>query len=284
MIALLRLMRPHFLLGGVLLFALGVAAVGGISATAYVLGQAMVSAVQLTAHVVNEFADAASDAAVRNRTWFSGGSGAIADGSVTRSTALRTAWVTSSIAVVSIALVSIRSPGAGAIGAVALLVAWAYSVEPIRLLGTGLGEIITTLVVAAGVPLAGALTGGGRSTTELWWAIGVLIPLHLGMMLGFELPDVESDRSAGKRVLAVRLGTATTRRIIEALFASGGVVLGAGVIYGALPTSASWAGVAAAPALLTALGMARDRWGLVTLAAVATLVAAATGLTVALGA
>lgn len=282
MIALLRLMRLHFLFGGVLLFALGVAAVDGISATAYALGQAMVSAIQLTAHVVNEYADAAADAAVRNRTWFSGGSRAIADGSVTRSTALRTAWVTSSIAVASIALVSIGSPGAGAVGAVALLVAWGYSIEPIRLLGTGVGEIITTLVVAAGVPLAGALAGGGGATTELWWAIGILIPIHLGMMLGFELPDVESDRSAGKRVLAVRLGNAATRRLTAALFASGGVVLGAGLVLEALPTSASWAGVAAAPALLTAVGVARVRWGLVTFGAVATLVAAATGLTAAL--
>lgn len=278
MIALLRLMRPHFLLGGALLFALGVTTAGGVSPTAYVLGQTMVSAIQLTAHVVNEYADAAADAAVRNRTWFSGGSGVIADGPVGRHTALRVAWVTSGVSLVAIGLVAARSPLAGAIGTAALAVAWAYSIDPIRLLGTGTGEVVTTLVVAAGVPLTGALADGGPVTGELWWAIGVLLPTHLGMMLGFELPDLESDRDAGKRVLAVRLGFSTTRRCVVTLFTAGGATLAAGVVAGSLPSGAGWAASAAAPAVMTAAGMARERWAVVTLGSVATLVVASVGL------
>ena len=278
MIALLRLMRPHFLLGGALLFALGVTTAGGVSPTAYVLGQTMVSAIQLTAHVVNEYADAAADAAVRNRTWFSGGSGVIADGPVGRHTALRVAWVTSGVSLVAIGLVAARSPLAGAIGTAALAVAWAYSIDPIRLLGTGTGEVVTTLVVAAGVPLTGALADGGPVTGELWWAIGVLLPTHLGMMLGFELPDLESDRDAGKRVLAVRLGFSTTRRWVVTLFTAGGATLAAGVVAGSLPSGAGWAASAAAPAVMTAAGMARERWAVVTLGSVATLVVASVGL------
>ena len=278
MIALLRLVRPHFLLGGALLFALGVTATGGVSPTAYVLGQAMVSAIQLTAHVVNEYADAAADARVLNRTWFSGGSGAIADGSVDRHTALRVAWITSGVSLVAIGLVAARSPLAGAIGTAALAVAWAYSIDPIRLLATGTGEIATTLVVAAGVPLTGALADGGPVTGELWWAIGVLLPIHLGMMLGFEVPDLESDRDAGKRVLAVRLGFSATRRCIVTLFVAGGAILAAGLVTGTLPPGAAWAASAAAPAVMTTAGMARERWAVVTIGSVTTLVVATLGL------
>lgn len=278
MIALIRLTRPHFLLGGALLFALGTVAAGGAPMTTYLVGQSMVSAIQLTAHLVNEYADAEADAAVRNRTWFSGGSGVIADGAVERATALRAALVTSTLAVATITAVALREPVAGAIGAGAFAVAWAYSIEPVRLLDTGFGELLTTLVVAAGVPLTGAIVAGGPIEVALWWAIAVLTPIHLAMMLTFELPDLDSDRTTGKRVLAVRFGASATRLAVPALVASGMAVLGLGLGVGALRRPAAWAAVAFLPALLTAGAIARAGWRQATAGAVATLVAAALGL------
>ncbi|HSM02294.1 MAG TPA: prenyltransferase [Acidimicrobiia bacterium] len=275
---MIRLARPHFLLGGALLFALGAVAAGGLTTLGYVLGQAMVSSIQLTAQLVNEYSDAEADAAVRNRTWFSGGSGAIADGTVDPQTALRSAQVTSLIATAAIGAVALRSPGAAAIGAIALAVAWAYSIEPIRLLGTGIGEIVTTFVVAGGVPLVGAIVDGGRVESRLWWAIAVLVPIHLAMMLGFELPDLDTDRVAGKRVLAVRLGgTATLRLVVVLLLLAGGVLVG-GISFGALRAGAAAAGLAGVPGLVTATAMRRRSWAVATAASVATLVVAVAGL------
>ena len=74
LMAFLRLSRPHFLMGGVLMYAVGVAQGKAIGIATYLLGQAMVSAAQVTAHYVNEYADVEADRLVKNRTMFSGGS------------------------------------------------------------------------------------------------------------------------------------------------------------------------------------------------------------------
>jgi len=251
---------------------------GGASAAAYLLGQSMVSSVQVTAHLVNEYADAAADAAVRNRTWFSGGSGVIAGGAVERSTALRAASISSLVAVGTVVAVAGRDPLAAAIGAGAFAVAWAYSIEPVRLLATGVGEVLTTVVVAAGVPLTGAAMANGAASDGVCWAIAVLVPVHLAMMLTFELPDLETDTVAGKRVLAVRLGAPTTRRAIAALMGLALVMIALSVAVGRLPVRAGWAATATLPALLTIRAITRERWMHATAGAVATLVVAALGL------
>lgn len=282
MIALGRLARPHFLLGGALLFALGALSTGSLDAGGYAIGQAMVTAAQLTAHLVNEFADAPADSLVRNRTWFSGGSGAIADGSVSRRTALVAAVITSVAALGLIALMFSRNPPTAMIGIVALAVAWLYSVEPVRLLSTGFGETVTTLVVAMGVPIVGALANGGAASDGLRWAIVTLVPIHLAMMLCFELPDIESDRDAGKRVLAVRLGRRSTETLVAALFGLGGLVLAVGIVLGPLPRRALVSLAAATPVAVSFWAMRHDRWTALTLGAVAALVVASAGLLVAL--
>ncbi|MEX0826214.1 MAG: prenyltransferase [Acidimicrobiia bacterium] len=280
--ALLRLARPHFLLGGLLLFALGAFSTGTLDAGGYAIGQAMVTATQLTAHLVNELADARADALVLNRTWFSGGSGAIADGSVSRRTALVAAILTSVASIGFIALMYPRSAQAASIGVAALLVAWLYSVEPIRLLATGIGEIVTSLVVAMGVPIVGALANGGFVADPLRWAIVALLPIHLAMMLCFELPDLDTDREAGKRVAAVRHGRERTEAMVGVLFGLGAVVLAVGILTGHLPDLALASFAAATPAAVAMWAMRRARWGTLTLGGVATLVVAALGLLLAL--
>lgn len=181
-----------------------------------------------------------------------------------------------------IGLMFARNPEAASIGVAALLVAWLYSVEPIRLLATGAGEIVTTLVVAMGVPIVGALANGGSVADPLRWAIVALLPIHLAMVLCFELPDLDTDREAGKRVAAVRLGRQRTEALIGALFGVGGGVLAVGIVTGHLPELALAAYAAATPAAVAMWAMRRARWGALTLGAVATLVVAAVGLMVAL--
>jgi 1,4-dihydroxy-2-naphthoate octaprenyltransferase len=81
LILFIRLARPHFLIGGILLFALG----GGIARYLghsidwgiYFLGQAWVTMMQLSTHFLNEFYNAPADADNQNRTLFTGGSGVI---------------------------------------------------------------------------------------------------------------------------------------------------------------------------------------------------------------
>lgn len=218
LLAFIRLGRPHFLIGGFLMYGLGVAAAGSTTLGTYLLGQTMVTAAQVTAHFVNEFGDVDADRLVENRTWFSGGSGVLSEGSLQPRVALTAAWVSSVLAIVVATTVIPVSPAAAMLGFAALGVSWAYSIPPVRLLARGWGELATTAVVVVAVPLIGLFVASGTLGADFLAVLLVLFPVHLAMMLVFEVPDIDSDRRAGKRVLAVRFGQDTTLVLIELLY------------------------------------------------------------------
>lgn len=278
-VAFLRLTRPHFLVGGVLMMALGAvsAPVGDIRR--YLLAQLMVTSAQVTAHYVNEYADFEADTLVAHRTFFSGGSGVLPAGSLDRRVALLAGRISSVIAIGAAIVVAGWSVPAAMLGLVALTVSWAYSMPPIRLLGTGWGEVATSLVVAGLVPCIAALSLGGNLTAPLLWSIAILIPIHLMMMLVFELPDLTTDTVAGKRGLAVRIGHRRSVQLIAMLIATGAVVAALGRMSDGLPARAA-IGVAAAavPALAVIYSAPRERPQFLTSAAVATFAAAGIGL------
>ncbi|MES1166090.1 MAG: prenyltransferase, partial [Verrucomicrobiota bacterium] len=82
--AFIRLGRPHFLLGGGLLFGLGaaIAVAGGavFDVRLHCLGQAGITCVQLMTHYANDYFDLAADRANATPTRFSGGSRVLPSG------------------------------------------------------------------------------------------------------------------------------------------------------------------------------------------------------------
>ncbi len=279
--AFIRLSRPQFLLGGVLLFGVGAAFGEGIGVGAFLLGTLLVASIQLTAHYVNEYADVEPDRSVSRRTFFTGGSGVLVAGELDPKVAWTAASVTSVVAVLSLVAVSFVAPLAAGAGVAALTVAWAYSLPPVRLLATGWGEVATSVVVAVLVPFVGVEMAGDAPPSSFWWTVAVLYPVHLAMMLAFELPDLESDRQAGKRVLAVRLGRDGTRRTVLGLLFAAWVVLMVGIGTGGLRTGAAWTfGASLFPAAFLVAGLDDDRPDLLTFSAVGLFVVAAVGLAV----
>jgi 1,4-dihydroxy-2-naphthoate octaprenyltransferase len=275
--AFIKLSRPHFLVGGVLMFALGAAAAGRLDPLAYGLGQLLVTAAQVTAHFVNEYADVEPDRAIVRRTLFSGGSGVLVGGLLPPIVALRSAWVASALALgAAVAMAFINVPTA-LLGVAALAISWSYSMPPLRLLGSGFGELAASVVVAGIVPLMGAFSQGGTITGVLLWSIAIVLPLHVAMMLAFELPDLETDAMAGKRVLAVRIGRTGTRVLIVLL-----LVAGLAAVWGLEKSEPVRVWVAILfglpSAMLILVAMLRDQAGLLTGSAVATLVLTAVGL------
>src|SRR3990172_1831464 len=135
----IRLSRPLFLLGAVLLygFGVGIARFLGTSIdwSLYLLGQGIVTTLQLSAHYLNEFYDAPSDVENNNRTSFSGGSGAIGPGKLTRNTAL-VAAATSLTLMTSLSVLLLEqvnfSPLIVIILILSFLGAFFYSTPPIR--------------------------------------------------------------------------------------------------------------------------------------------------------
>lgn len=277
--AFLTLSRPHFLAGGVLAYALGAATASSVSVDRYLAGQLMVTAAQLTAHFLNEYADRFVDVGITNRTAFSGGSGVLLAGRIEPRIALRAGQVTSTVTIIAAIVVSTFSPLAAVLGLVALCISWIYSMPPVRLLGTGWGEAATTAVVIGAVPLIGATTQGAAPSSSLWVSIAVLFPVHFATMLVFEVPDIESDRAAGKRVLAVRISRGATDVLIGLALLVGGAGLAAGVYSGMLGRATLLAYFAIAPGWLTLKAVRSDRYGLATAAAVSTLAFTIIGLT-----
>jgi 1,4-dihydroxy-2-naphthoate octaprenyltransferase len=112
-----------------------------------------------------------------------------------------------------------------ALGLLAILSALAYTAGPAPLGYIGLGEVAVFaffgLVAVAGTAYV--------QTKDLsWLAIAAAIPvgwLVTAILVVNNLRDIETDRRAGKRTLAVRLGDAATRKEYAGLIAGAYVLL-----------------------------------------------------------
>jgi len=213
--AFVRLGRPLFLGGGVLLFALG-AAVAVRAGAAFDLGrhlwgQLAVTAFQLMTHYANDYFDFEADLANTTPTRWSGGSRVLLAREIPRGAALIAALVLAALGLGTTAYLATRTgagPGLAPLLVAIFVLAWEYSAPPLRLCSTGLGELDTAIVVTALVPFVGLAVHApqlvGARTLAL--AIAPLVVLQFAMPLAIEFPDRAGDRLAGKRTLIVRLG------------------------------------------------------------------------------
>ena len=235
----IRLSRPLFLLGGVLVYALG----GGIvhylgvelDWRVYLLGQAWVTTLQLAAQYLNEYFDSPLDRENTNRTPFTGGSGVLGPGGLPRRTALIAAYgclaVTASLTVLIFNLGK-GSPATITIMLLGVLGALLYSVPPVRLSSSGYGELTTSFLVASLVPAYAFLLQTGEIHRLLAMSTFPLMMMHLAMMLAFELPDYAADIRVGKRTLLVRMGWYRGMTLHNLLIFGAYLTLGAAVLLG----------------------------------------------------
>jgi 1,4-dihydroxy-2-naphthoate polyprenyltransferase len=255
-VAFVKLGRPKFLVGGLLLYALGsaLAAVAGVPTNwkRYVLGQAFVSTAQLMTHYANDFFDLEADLANSTPTRWSGGSRILPSGQLRPVVAFRAALVLAVCALFLALLLAVRASDAVLVFPLALLIislSWAYSAPPLRLLSRGLGEATTALVVTFLTPLLGFYVQTGALRLLPVLACLPLCGLQFAMLLTIELPDAASDAISGKRTLVVRRGAAWGARYCAGIVAASFCALPLFVAVG-LP----WpiAAVAAVPAPLGA--------------------------------
>lgn len=231
----IRLTRPWFLLGPTLLYSLGLAIVRYLGETIEVglavEGLSMVLALQLAVHYLNEYADAEADAANPNRTWFSGGSGALGAGRLPRTTALQAAIVSLTFVALLATTMLIRGETptlAWAVFAVTLPLAYFYSAPPLRLVTSGYGEFLAALIVSALVPTFAYALQTGAMHRILFIATSPLVLFAFAMILAFEVPDYGTDLNFGKRTLMVRVGWDAGMRLHDAAVVAGSLALLAG--------------------------------------------------------
>ena len=129
------------------------------------------------------------------------------------------------------------------VGAACVLAAALYSGGPKPYASAGLGEVMVLIFFGFVATCGSAFVHLERVP---WLAVAASVPVGLGacaILLVNNLRDVESDRAAGKRTLAVRVGAPATRRLYETCMV--GAVVAPLVLAAEAPLALI--GVAAAP-------------------------------------
>lgn len=214
-----RMSRPTQVALVVVVFAVGVAAgaamAGSPDWTAVAWAAGALVPVAVSVHVINEYADAETDA-LTHRTTFSGGSGALSDLGMSRRTAWRAAVAA---AVVSGAVVAVGL-GTGGLTAVAagllaigLVGGWQYSVGPLRMSRRGLGEVGNAVLGGLLLPVYGAAAATGRVSAA---AVLMFLPFALFdfvNLLETQWADREADHFVAKHTLVTRISPGAVRTL-----------------------------------------------------------------------
>lgn len=209
----IRLTRPLFLLGVVVLYALGIGIAHYLGVMIdwgiVIMGQVWVTLLQLSVHYLNEYYDSPEDQDNPNRTFLTGGSGTLGPGKLPRRVALMAGLACLAFLASATVVLASRanpSPTVYLIMGLAFLGAFFYSTPPVRLEASGYGELTTSVLVAFMVPAFAFILQAGEFHRLIAMSAFPLVALMLAMMLAFELPDYMTDLKHGKRTLMVRVG------------------------------------------------------------------------------
>lgn len=211
-----RMARPLVIVAGLLAFFTGACMaywrIGPLPWQDLITGLGIMLCAILMGHYANEYADFDTDS-ISRRTRFSGGSGVLPSGLVPRSWALHAAvaclGLTTALTALGL-LAGLINESAVALVAIGLPLGWFYSMPPLRLERTWVGELDNSLLGCL-MFLMGYVPATGQVDPL---AIAVSVPLFLAIfinLLGVHYADREADEIMGKRTMAVALGGRTKR-------------------------------------------------------------------------
>lgn len=193
-------------------------------------------------NVINDYYDAlnGSDAANQHRCFpFTGGSRFIQNQVLTlRETAWLGYGLLLAVVPAGLWLTLHSAPGLMRVGLAGLLLGWAYSAPPLKLMCRGLGEVVIVggwLLVVVGSDFV-------QRGAFVWQPFHVGLPYALlvaNILYINQFPDVQADAQAGKHTLVVRLGVEQAKwgYLVIALLAYGWLILMVG--RGVLPVYAA---------------------------------------------
>lgn len=172
------------------------------------------------ANVLNDWQDALNGADAANHDGlhpFTGGSRLIQQGAVdARQTARWSALLLLSLLPAGALLAARSGSGLLLIGAAGLVLAWAYSAPPLKLMSRGLGELAVAGAWWLVVLGADYVQRGQFAAAPALLGVGIALLVACVLLInGF--PDARSDASVGKRTLVVRLGPRRAALLFAAL-------------------------------------------------------------------
>ncbi len=257
---LLRMTRPAFLLLTVVACALGTATASacgcGLDLPLALGATALAVLAHAAGNVLNDLHDARNGADAANRQGifpFTGGSRLIQTGAVSEQQTADLAKALLLFLLPAGLLLAVKTGGGVIVlGAAGLLLAWAYSAPPLRLMSRGLGEPTVALVWFLVVVGADYVQRRQFFIIPASAAAGfALMVAALLLINGF--PDAEADARVGKRTLVVRLGATPAALLYAGLVLSAHAWLALSVWLLIPPMPALW-GLVSLPLSLAALG------------------------------
>ncbi|MEN6624513.1 MAG: prenyltransferase [Smithella sp.] len=176
--------------------------------------------IHLTTAFVNDVADIQTDEINDFRTPFSGGSGVLVEGKLSRSELINGA---SGAAFLAIIFTFITIFGLQVHWGILFFVVWGivsateYSLPPLKLSYRGGGEFLVLITYSLALLWAGYFMQTGRPAfSPLIWILSIPIGFAVFALITItQFPDLAADRKAGKRSLVLMLGIEKTLRIIS---------------------------------------------------------------------
>ena len=282
---IIQLSRPLYILIAILLYMLGVGIAryltGQVDWTSYILGFAWVVLLLLGFQYLSEYfyPDNMYDGQKWWFTPFSGGSGAIGIGKLSRQVAL---WagltcltITASFTVIIYQYQKLTGQNT-LILVLMVLGELAFSLPPLRIVTSGYGELMMSIIMVGLIPAMAFSLQGHEIHRILIMVSFPLATLYLGMLLALEFPSYASDITHGRRPILVRIGWQRGMVLHNLLILGSFVILGMAFIYG-LPISIGWPVIFILPVGLFQVWMmiriadgAKPNWNLLILIALAT--------------
>jgi 1,4-dihydroxy-2-naphthoate polyprenyltransferase len=255
-----RMTRPAFLLLTVVACALGsatAAACGCGFDPVLALGTTLLAVMAHAAgNVLNDLHDARSGADAGNTGGifpFTGGSRLIQNGEVSEHETAALARALLLLLVPGGLLLAVKT-GGGVIGLglAGLLLVWAYSAPPLKLMSRGLGELAVALAWFL------VVVGADYVQRRQFFVIPASVAINFAALVAALLlingvPDAPADARVGKRTLAVRLGPSGTAALYTVLTLGAHAWLVGSVGLLIPPTEALW-GLVSLPLSLFASG------------------------------
>ncbi|MBA3935904.1 MAG: NAD(P)H-dependent oxidoreductase [Planctomycetes bacterium] len=185
---------------------------GLLDLRAYLMGYAAIFLLEVGTVLFNELEDQDSDRSNGNHGPFTGGSRVLVEGRLRAASLRRVAGIGAATGAAAMTMAAGHAAGWRwdatiwyAAGAVLCL---GYTVRPLRMCYRGLGELDVAITHGWFVLILGAMLQGGAWSAPVPWLLGLPVVLAIFPAIVIAgIPDLTADRLAGKRTLAVRLGT-----------------------------------------------------------------------------
>ena len=219
LVVLLKVIRPHIVAGGFLGYLLGVllALVYGaeFNATLFILGYVVVLLGDLSTHFTNNYHDTEIDANTPGKTF--GNTNILVKHPDVKAAALTLAVLLSITSIaISVFLVLLFDLPIFLLLLVTStnILGWLYSSPPVQLNANYLGETAIALGTGFVVPAVGFICLYGKFTASFITFIAPMVLYGYILSLSLELPDLETDRSYGRKNLVVLLNRRPTALLI----------------------------------------------------------------------